>query len=82
MSSRFIMLSVAGAAAVAVLVLPPRAAAGQVSQVGTPGAVATPGPQASEPAHSCASDDPALFWRCAQERATAFNPPRTANGST
>jgi hypothetical protein len=80
MSSRFIMLSVAGAAAAAVLVLPPRAAADQVSQVGTPGATATPGPQASEPEHRCASDDPALFWRCAQERATAFDPPRTANG--
>jgi len=80
MSSRFIMLSVAGAAAAAVLVLPPPAAADQVSQVGTPGAAATPGPQASEPEHTCASDDPALFWRCAQEKATAFDPPRTADG--
>ena len=80
MSNRFIMLSIAGAAAVAVLVLPPPAAAGQVSQVGTPGAAATPGPQASGPAHTCASDDPAVFWRCAQEKATAFDPPRTANG--
>jgi hypothetical protein len=67
MSRRFIVLSVAGAAAAAVLVLPPRAAADQ-------------GPQASAPEHTCASDDPALFWRCAQERATAFDPPRTANG--
>lgn len=67
MSRRFIVLSVGAAAAAAVLVLPPRAAADQ-------------GPQASEPEHTCASDDPALFWRCAQERATAFDPPRTANG--
>ena len=82
MSSRvIIMWSVAGAAAAAVLVLPPRAAAGQASQAGTPGAVATPGPQASDPEHTCASDDPALFWRCAQGRATAFNPPRTADGT-
>ena len=66
MNSRF-MLSVAGAATAAALVLPLRAAA-------------DPGQQASEPAHSCASDDPALFWRCAQEKATAFNPPRTADG--
>ena len=66
MNSRF-MLSVAGAATAAALVLPPRAAA-------------DPGQQASEPAHTCASDDPALFWRCAQEKATAFNPPRTADG--
>lgn len=80
MSSRFIMLSVAGAAAAAVLVLPPRAAADEVPQVGTLGAAATPGPQASEPEHSCASDDPALFWRCAQEKATAFDAPRTADG--
>jgi hypothetical protein len=66
MSSRFI-LSVAGAAAAAVLMLPPRAAGDQ-------------GPQASEPEHTCASDEPALFWRCAQEKATAFNPPRSADG--
>ncbi len=81
MSSRCIMLSVAGAVAVAVLMLPSRAAADQVSQAGTPGAAATPRPQASEPAHSCASDDPAVFWRCAQERAKTFTPPRTANGT-
>ena len=36
-------------------------------------------PESSEPEH-CASDDPALFWRCAQEKATAFDPPRTADG--
>jgi hypothetical protein len=66
MNSRF-MLSVAGAAAAAVLVLPPRAAADQA-------------PQAAQPEHSCASDDPAVFWRCAREKATAFEPPRTADG--
>jgi hypothetical protein len=65
MSSRFIMLSVAGSAVAWVLVLPPRAIAGQ----------------ASEPEHRCASADPALFWRCAQDKATAFDPPRTANGT-
>jgi hypothetical protein len=73
-------LTVAGVAAAAVLVLPPRAGADQVSQAGTAGTAATPGQQASEPEHSCASDDPALFWRCAQEKATAFDPSRTANG--
>ena len=67
MYSRCFTLTVAGAAAAAVLVLPLRAAA-------------TPGQQASEPPHTCASDDPALFWRCAQDKATAFNPPRTADG--
>ena len=41
MDSRFTMLSVVGAAAAAVLVLPPRAAADQVSQVGTPSTAAT-----------------------------------------
>ena len=66
MNSRF-MLSLAGAAAAVVLVLPPRAAAEQV-------------PQAAQPEHSCASDDPAVFWRCAREKATAFEPPRTADG--
>ena len=71
MSSRCFALTVAGAAAAAVLVLSPRAAADQVSQ---------PGQQASEPQHRCASDDPAVFWRCAQEKATAFDPPRTADG--
>ena len=79
MRSRFTMLSIAGAAA-AVLVLPPRAAADQVSQVETPSTAATLSQQASEPEHTCASDDPALFWRCAQENATAFDPPRTADG--
>jgi hypothetical protein len=64
-----------------VLALPAGAAADQASEVGTPGAVATPGSQASEPNHTCASDDPTLFWRCAQERARAFEPPRTANGT-
>ena len=80
MCNRFTMMSVVGAAAAAVLVLPPRAAADQVSQVGTPSTAATLRQQASEPEHSCASDDPALFWRCAQEKATAFDPPRTADG--
>ena len=60
MSSRSFLLTVAWAAAAAVLVLPARAAAGQE--------------------HSCASDDPALFWRCAQERGRTFVPPRTADG--
>ena len=75
MSSRFIMLSVAGVAVAAALVLPPRPAAGQVSRAGTSAAAPTPAPQASKPEHRCASDDPALFWRCAQQRATAFIPP-------
>ena len=79
MRSHF-MLSVAAAAAATMLVLPLRAAADQAPQVGTAGAAATPGPQASEPQHRCASDDPALFWRCARERATAFDPPRTGDG--
>jgi hypothetical protein len=78
--SRCFRLTVAGAATAAVLVLPPRAAADQVSQPGTPGTAATPGQQPSEPEHRCASDDPAVFWRCAQENATAFDPPRTADG--
>jgi hypothetical protein len=78
MSSRFIMLSVAGTVAVALLVMSPRAAVGQVA---APGAAATPQPQASAPEHTCASDDPAVFWRCAQQRAKAFNPPRTAHGT-
>jgi len=80
MSSRCFTLIVAGAAAAAVLVLPPRAVADQVSQARTPGTAAAPGQQASEPEHTCASDDPALFWRCAQEKATAFDPRRTADG--
>jgi hypothetical protein len=70
MSSRVFMLSVAGVAAVALLVLPPRAAAGQASQVST-----------AAPQHACASDDPAVFWRCAQESAKKFDPPRTASGT-
>jgi hypothetical protein len=70
MSSRFIVLCVMGVAAAAVLMLPPSASAGQAAQVGT-----------TEPRHTCASDDPALFWRCAQEKGKAFNPPRTANGT-
>jgi len=80
MNSRCFTLTVAGAAAAAVLMLPPRAAADQVSQAGTPGTAIRPGQQASEPEHRCASDDPAVFWRCAQEKATAFDPPRTADG--
>jgi hypothetical protein len=79
MSTRFIMLSVAGAAVAWVLVLPPRSAADQPPQSGT-GAAATPGSQTSEPEHRCASADPALFWRCARENATAFDPPRNAHG--
>jgi len=66
MSNRFLALILAPAAA-AVLWLSPAAAAGQPTQ-------------ASDPPHSCASDDPALFWRCAQEKAKTFNPPRTADG--
>jgi hypothetical protein len=69
MSGRCFMLTIPGVAAAAVLVLAPRVAAGQVSQ---------PGQQTSEQ-HRCASDDPAVFWRCAQERAAAFDPPRTAD---
>jgi hypothetical protein len=71
MSSRCFTLTVAAAATAAVLVLPPQAAAGQLSQQGQ---------QTSDPQHTCASDDPAVFWRCAQEKATAFAPPRTADG--
>jgi hypothetical protein len=71
MSRRCFTWTLAGAAAAAVLVLPPATAAGQASQ---------PGQQTREPQHRCASDDPAVFWRCAQENATAFNPPRTADG--
>jgi len=67
MSSRCFMLTIVGAATAAVLLLPPVVAADQASQA--------PGPQ-----HSCASDDPALFWRCAQEKSKTFNPPRTADG--
>ena len=67
MSSRVFVLSVVGAATAAVLLLPPVAAADQASQ-------------APEPQHSCASDDPTLFWRCAQEKAKTFDPPRTADG--
>jgi hypothetical protein len=80
MRSRFIMLNVAGIAAVAMLVLPPPAAADHASQGGIPATAATPGPQVSPPAHTCASDDPAQFWRCAQEKTRAFDPPRTADG--
>ena len=67
MSNRFFVLKTLGAAAVVVLLLPPTAAADQTSQ-------------APEPPNSCASNDPALFWRCAQEKAKTFNPPRTADG--
>jgi hypothetical protein len=81
MSRRFVMLSVAGAAAAAMLVLPLRAAADQVSPARTATAAAASAPQASTPQHRCASDDPALFWRCAQERAREFEPPRTTNGT-
>ena len=80
MSSQCFSLTVAGIAAAAVLMLPPRAAADQTSQAVTRAATATPGQETSSPEHTCASDDPALFWRCAQARAAAFNPPRTADG--
>jgi hypothetical protein len=81
MDSRFTVLSVVGAAAAAVLVLSPRAAAAdQASQAGTPSTAATLSQQASEAEHSCAFDDPALFWRCAQDKKTAFDPPRTLDG--
>jgi hypothetical protein len=66
MSSRFFVLTIVAACTAAVLLLPVVGAA-QASQ--------TP-----EPQHSCASDDPALFWRCAQEKGKTFNPPRTADG--
>ena len=68
MRNRVFVLGTLGAAAAVVLLLP-AAAAGQASQ-------------APEPQHSCLSDDPALFWRCAQEKAKTFNPPRTADGNT
>jgi len=61
------MLTIVGATTAAVLLLPLAVTAGQASQ-------------APEPQHSCASDDPALFWRCAQEKAKTFDPPRTADG--
>lgn len=67
MSSRFFVLTIMGAAAAAVLLLAPVAAADQASQ-------------APEPQHRCASDDPALFWRCAQEKGKTFDPPRTGDG--
>ena len=80
MSSQCFSLTVAGIAAAAVLMLPPRAAADQTSQAVTRAATATPEQETSSPEHTCASDDPALFWRCAQARAAAFDPPRTADG--
>jgi hypothetical protein len=67
MISRSFVLGVLGAAAAGLLLLPPAATAGQASQ-------------ALEPQYSCLSEDPALFWRCAQEKAKTFNPPRTADG--
>jgi hypothetical protein len=67
MRNRFFVLGIPGTAAVVLLLLSPPAAAGQASQ-------------APEPQHSCASDDPALFWRCAQGQAKTFTPPRTADG--
>jgi hypothetical protein len=81
MSSRFMVLGVVGAVVAAVVMLPSHAAADQASRAGTASAATTPGPQASTPQHSCASEDPALFWRCAQQRAAAFDPPRTTNGT-
>jgi len=71
MSSRVIRWSVA-AAAMAVWPLP--AAADQAPQAAPAGAAAAP-------EHPCASDDPAQFWRCAQQRAGKFDPPRTADGT-
>ena len=79
MGSRCFMLTVAAAAAAVVLGQPPRAAADQTSQTTIPRTAATPS-QPREPEHRCASDDPAAFWRCAQKNATAFEPPRTADG--
>ena len=67
MSRRFFVLTIVGAATAAVLLLPSVGAAEQASQV-------------PDPQHSCASDDPAVFWRCAQEKAKTFDPPRTADG--
>lgn len=67
MSSRCVSSTVAGAAVAALLALPLLAAAAPPQQI-------------PEPQHTCASDDPALFWRCAQEKAAAFDPPRTPDG--
>ena len=67
MSNRFFVVGMLGAAAAVVLLLPPPAAAGQASRM-------------LEPQNSCLSDDPALFWRCAREKAETFNPPRAADG--
>jgi hypothetical protein len=67
MSNRFLVLGVLAAAAAVVLLMPPAAAADQAAQP-------------SAPQNSCLSDDPAFFWRCAQETAKTFNPPRTAEG--
>jgi len=66
MSPRYFVLGILGAA-VTVVLLPPPAAAGQASR-------------APEPQNSCLSDDPALFWRCALDKAKTFNPLRTADG--
>jgi hypothetical protein len=67
MISRLYALIVIGALVAVVLLLPLSAAAGQGS----------PAPSTQ---NSCMSDDPALFWRCAQQRVKTFNPPRTADG--
>ena len=68
MSSRCFMLTILGvAAAAAVLLPPPVVAAAQASQV-------------PEPQHRCASDEPTLFWQCAQKNEETFDLPRTADG--
>ena len=56
------------AAAIATLLSPP------------PTVIADEASQASEPQNSCASAEPALFWRCAKEKVKTFDPPRTADG--
>jgi hypothetical protein len=67
MRNRLFVLGMLSTAAVVVVLLSPAVAVGQASQ-------------APEPQHSCVSDDPALFWRCAQGKAKTFSPPRTADG--
>jgi hypothetical protein len=67
MGTRSFVSTILAAAIAAVLLLPPTVAADEASQ-------------ASEPQNSCASDEPARFWRCAQDRATTFDPPRTVDG--
>ena len=64
MSTRLFVLTILGAAIAAVLLLPTMVAADQVAEF----------------QNRCASDDPAVFWRCAQESAKTFDPLRGADG--